>query len=188
MRKILKALLALLILLNMTMMGVSQIKYAPKEVHMTFDYSSRPGTSSLNGPAFGVSWLMQNRFMNTFDFAVGKDHFNNYSSKKFVTFRYQFMYIPDNGLGKLKTGIGIGMDHNIGDDSKSLNLSMLGKIKYPFYNSYFVELIVPYSIYFTNYNQFVPTGGTETKFKTFKGLDLRTKRFSTVRVGVGISF
>ncbi len=182
----LKTGLLTLLAVGMCIMGISQIKYTPDEVRMTIDYSALSQGSSLSGPAFGVSWLMQNRFMNTFDFAVGHHQLKDYSSTQKVTLRYQFMYIPDNGLGRLKTGIGIGVNRTMGD-VKSMGFDMLGKIKYPFYQTYFVELIVPYNLYRTGIGDFNPIG-TETKFKTFKGLNLETRRFSTVRVGIGVSF
>ncbi len=183
--------ISILSLAVMLSMGtLAQKKYMPSDVHMTLDYSKYKGGASLNGPAFGVSWLMQNRFINTFDFAVAKNNQRiSLAPDKLVTLRYQFMYMPENTIGKLKTGIGLGVNHQLDNGNGNLGLNMLGKIKYPLTQSYFVELIIPYNIYYKSFGEYgLDREMQQSKFKTFKGLDIKTNQFSSVRVGVGVKF
>ncbi len=189
MRRFKYIILLLSVYLVLGLHSEAQISYKPKEVHMTLDYSLPQKGVNVSGPAFGVSWLMQNRFINTFDFAVAnKRQIQSPLVDRAVTLRYQFLYMPENPLGKLQTGIGLGIDRRIAKNGH-LGVNMLGKIKYPFYQTYFVELIVPYNLYYKSYGDYGMNSESKGEtFKTFKGIDLKTKRLSTVRVGVGVSF
>ncbi len=163
-----------------------------KDLHISYDFNLGNKTVDLNGPAFGVSWLMQNKFINTFDFAVSNNSTLNEAdntSVRSISFRYQIMYMPDLGFKKFKPVFGLGMDKELTGE-RDWGIFAVGGIRYPVYHNYFVEVLVPYSVYQNNFQMFqrATSSFSDGTMITTRGRDMKTKKQSAVRIGLGVSF
>ncbi len=165
---------------------------SPKWLQVSYDFNLGNSSVDLNGPAFGVSWLMQNKFINTFDFAVSSP--NSFAdivgqSNRDIRMRYQIMYMPDLGFGKFRPSIGLGMDKALTGEME-WGLTANAGLRYPIFENYFVELLIPYRVYQNNFQMFQHSSRKypESTMTTQRGENIITKKQSAIRIGLGVSF